>query len=173
MNLWGIIIPLVEIHHGRNTDDQAVKAVRDLMIRVGKKPIFVRKEIPGFIVNRIQAAYNREIMYLLEQGVATPEDLDMASRASYGFRLACLGPLAIQDMNGLDTLLKAGTVIRKSLCNATEPSSALVKKVEAGELGLKSEKGWYDYAGKSREQVLDERNRKLLQQLVLFNRLEK
>lgn len=166
------IIPLVEIHRGKNTKDEAVKVVRDLMIRVGKKPVMVRKEIPGFIVNRIQSAYNREIMYLLEQGVATPEDLDIAAKASYGFRLACLGPLEIQDMNGLDTLLRAGTVIRKSLCNSTEPSSALAMKVEAGELGLKSEKGWYDYSGKSKDQIIDERNRKLLQQLILFNRVE-
>lgn len=166
------IIPLVEIHRGKDTEDQAVLVVRDLMVRVGKKPVLVRKEIPGFIVNRIQSAYTREIMYLLEQGVATPEDLDAAAKASYGFRLACLGPLEIQDMNGLDTLLRAGTVIRKSLCNSTEPSSALAMKVKAGELGLKSEKGWYDYTGKSKEQILNERNRKLLQQLALFKQLE-
>ena len=77
------------------------------MIRIGKKPIVVRKEIPGFIVNRIQAAYNREVTYLLNEGVAKAEELDMAAKAGFGFRLACLGPLEIHDLNGLDVVLKA------------------------------------------------------------------
>lgn len=167
------IIPLVEIHRGEKTDDEAVEVVRDLMFRVGKKPIIVRKEILGFIVNRIQAALGREITYLIDEGVATPEDIDIAAKASYGFRLACLGPLEIQDMSGLDTMLRVGTVIRKSLCNSTEPSSALAKKVEAGELGVKSGKGWHDYKGRSIEEILNETNRKLLQQLVLYYNREK
>lgn len=167
------IMPLVEIHRGDKTDDEAVDVVRDLMFRVGKKPIMVRKEIPGFIVNRIQGALSREVSYLIDEGVATPEDLDMAAKASYGFRLACFGPLEIQDMSGLDTILRAGTVIRKSLCNSTAPSPTLAKKVEAGELGVKSGKGWHDYKGRSKEEILNEANRKLLQQLILYYSSEK
>ena len=145
---------------------------RDLMLSVGKRPILVRKEIPGFIVNRIQAAYNREVTYLLEEGVTTAEDLDLAAKASYGFRLARLGPLEIHDLNGLDTVLRSGEKTRKSICNATDPSAFLVEKVAKGELGVKTGKGWHDYTGRSREEILEQSNRKLLQQLVLFNRLE-
>jgi len=167
------IIPLVEIHRGSETDDRAIEVVRDLMYRIGKKPIMVMKEIPGFIVNRIQAALSREISYLVDEGVTTPEDLDVAAKASYGFRLACFGPFEIQDMNGLDSILKARNIIVKSLCNSTAPSDVLVKKVEAKELGVKSGRGWYDYKGMSREEIRGKTNRKLLQQLILYYSREK
>jgi 3-hydroxyacyl-CoA dehydrogenase len=163
------IIPLVEIHRGEKTGTESVELTRELMLKVGKQPILVRKEIPGLIVNRIQAAYNREVTYLMDEGVATPEDLDLAARASYGFRLACLGPLEIHDLNGLDVVLKAGGRTRKYICNSREHSPSLVKKVEAGELGVKTGKGWHDYKGSSREEIIEQTNRKLLQQLILFN----
>ena len=167
------IIPLVEIHGGKRTDEKTISITRELMVKVGKRPIVVRKEIPGFIVNRIQAAYNREVTYLLDEGVATAEELDMAAKAGFGFRLACLGPLEIHDLNGLDVVLKAGGKTRQSICNDREPSPSLVKKVEKGELGVKTGKGWHDYQGQTREEVLEQSNRKLLQQLALFKALEK
>ena len=167
------IIPLVEIHGGEKTAEESISIARELMIRVGKKPIIVRKEVPGFIVNRIQAAYNREVMHLLKEGVATAEDIDAAAKAGFGFRLACLGPLEIHDLNGLDVVLKAGGRTRQSICNDREPSPLLVEKVEKGELGVKAGKGWHDYHGRTREEVLDQANRKLLQQLVLFRALDK
>lgn len=167
------IIPLVEIHSGKHTRAEAVSVTRELMLRAGKRPIIVRKEITGFIVNRIQAAYNREVTYLLDEGVASAEDLDLAAKASYGFRLACLGPLEIHDLNGLDVVLRSGSRTKKAICNTTEPSPSLVRKVEAGELGVKSGKGWHDYKGSSREEILEQSNRKLLQQLVLFHSREK
>ena len=166
------IVPLVEIHGGNRTRPEAIDCAMELAKRVGKRPIRVKKEMPGMIVNRIQAAYNREVTYLLEQGVASAEDLDMAARASYGFRLSCLGPLQIHDLNGLDIILKAGGKTRSTLFNGTESSALLVQKVEAGELGIKTGKGWHDYAGRTREEVQDQCNRKLLKQLVTFNAQE-
>lgn len=167
------IIPLVEIHRGQNTEDEVVEVTRGLMLSVGKKPVLVRKEVPGFIVNRITGAMQREVQYLIDEGIVTPEDLDTAIKASYGFRLACLGPMEAEDMIGLDTSARVSAQIFKVLSNATEPSPALIEKVNKGELGIKSGKGWYDYTGKSRAQIMEERNRKLLKQLVLFNAHEK
>lgn len=167
------IMPLVEIHRGKKTGDAAVETTRQLMLRVGKKPILVQKEIPGFIVNRIQGAYNREINYLIDEGVATPQDIDMAAKASFGFRLANLGPLEIQDLSGLDIILRSRAAMSRNLCNATEPSSSLAAKVAAGQLGLKSGKGWYDYQGRSRAKVMEQANRKLLRQLIDFNSRQK
>lgn len=167
------IMPLVEIHRGQHTEDEVVEVARELMLRIGKKPILVRKEVPGFVINRIQAAMGRESNYLVYTGVVTPEDLDIAVKASYGFRLACIGPMESSDMMGLDTVLRASEQIYKVLNSATEPSPALIERVQRGELGVKSGKGWYDYTGKSRAQVMEERDRKLLQQLVLFNQIEK
>lgn len=167
------IIPLVEIHRGQQTTDEVTQVTRQLMLRVGKKPVLVRKEVPGFIINRITGAMEREIDYLLDDGIITPEDLDIAIKGSFGFRLACLGPMEAEDMIGLDTAMRASEQIFKVLSNTTRPSPKLVEKVRNGELGIKSGKGWYDYTGRSRAQIIEERNRKLLQQLVLFNAREK
>jgi len=166
------IMPLVEIHYGPKTKDEVISTTKALMIKVGKKPILVRKEIPGFIVNRIQAAMGREIMYLIDEGVTTPEDIDIAAKASYGFRNACIGTIEGLDMVGLDTLIAVGKQLFKSLDNSTEEPPYLYDMVKRGELGVKSGKGFYDYKGKSRAQILDEQNRKLLRQLTLFNLLE-
>jgi len=167
------IMPLVEIHRGKRTSDEAVQATRDLMLQVGKKPVTVKKEIPGFIVNRIQGAIFREIGYLLDEGVASPEDIDMATKAMYGFRLSCVGPMEADDMIGLDTSARVSANLFKTLSNRMEPSATLLDKVNRGELGIKTGSGWYDYGGKTRAQVLDEINRRLLKQLILFRAANK
>ncbi|HXZ29894.1 MAG TPA: 3-hydroxyacyl-CoA dehydrogenase NAD-binding domain-containing protein [Dehalococcoidia bacterium] len=162
------IMPLVEIHRGKYTSEKVVETTSDLMLQVGKKPILVKKEIPGFIVNRIQGAIFREISYLLDEGIATPEDIDMAAKAMYGFRLSCIGPMEADDMIGLDTSARVSANIFKTLSNRAEPSATLLDKVKRGELGIKTGSGWYNYRGKTRTQILDEINRRLLRQLVLF-----
>lgn len=164
------IVPLVEIHGGEQTSETTIGFARQLMLKVGKQPIVIRKVLPGFIINRMQAAFNREVIHMLEQGVAAAEELDMAAKACFGFRLACLGPLEIHDLNGLDIVLKSWARTRPSLCNDTAPATSIVRMVERGDLGVKTGKGWHDYKGESREAVLARSNDKLLQQLVLFNR---
>ena len=167
------IIPAVEIHRGEHTSDDAVHVTRELMIRVGKKPVIVQKAVPGFIINRLTGAMEREIDYLIDEGIVTPEDLDTAVKASYGFRLACLGPMEAEDMIGLDTSARVSERVFKVLSNRTEPSPKLLEKVERGELGIKSGKGWYDYTGRSSEDVGNRINRRLLEQLILFRKAEK
>ncbi len=162
------IIPLVEVHRGSDTSETAFEETQRLMRASGKKTVLVRKERPGFIVNRIMGAIEREIDYLLDEGIVTPEDLDVAIKSSTGFRFACLGPMEVEDMIGLDTAMRVSDRVFKGLSNATAPSPILVDKVNRGELGIKSGKGWYDYSGKTREQVLEEKNRRLLPQLKLF-----
>ncbi len=162
------IIPLVEIHRGSACSDAAFAETRRLLEASGKKTVLVRKERPGFIVNRLMGALEREIDYLLDEGIVTPEDLDVAVKASTGFRFACLGPMELEDMIGLDIAATVSGRVFKGLSNATEPSPMLLEKVEKGELGIKSGKGWYDYSGKTREEVLKEKNSRLLPQLKLF-----
>jgi 3-hydroxybutyryl-CoA dehydrogenase len=162
------IIPLVEMHRGSECSDATFDETKRLMEASGKKTVLVRKERPGFIVNRIMGAIEREIDYLLDEGIVTPEDLDVAIKSSTGFRFACLGPMEVEDMIGLDVAMVVSSRVFKGLSNATEPSPILVEKVERGELGIKAGKGWYDYSGKTREEVLEEKNRRLLPQLKLF-----
>jgi 3-hydroxyacyl-CoA dehydrogenase len=166
------IIPAVEIHKGKHTADSVVKQTRALMIRTNKKPVIVQKTVPGFIINRLTGSMEREIDYLIDEGIVTPEDLDIAVKASIGFRLACMGPQAQEDMIGLDTSARVSGNVFKVLSNKTEPSPVLLEKVGRGELGIKSGKGWYDYSGKTRDQVNDTINRRLLKQLALFRSVE-
>lgn len=167
------IIPVVEIHRGEKTTDETVNISKTFLQSVGKKPVMVRKIVPGFIVNRLTGAIEREIDYLLDNGIVTPEDLDIAVKGSIGFRLACLGPMEVEDMIGLDIAARVSGRIFKVLSNADGPSPDLVAKVNKGELGIKSGKGWYDYTSKLKTEVLDEKNRKLLQQLALYKSREK
>jgi 3-hydroxybutyryl-CoA dehydrogenase len=167
------IIPAVEVHKGEKTTDETVEFTRALLIKSGKKPIMVRKTFPGFLINRLTGAMEREIDFLLDEGVVTPEDLDEAVKGSIGFRGACLGPQEAEDMIGLDTSATVSARIFKALSNRTDVSKELLDKVKAGDLGIKTGKGWYDYAGKSREQVLDANNRKLLRQLAVYREREK
>jgi 3-hydroxyacyl-CoA dehydrogenase len=166
------IIPAVEIHRGKDTDEDVVDRTRELMIRTGKKPVMVQKTVPGFIINRLTGAMEREIDFLIDEGIVTPQDLDTAVRASYGFRLACMGPMAQEDLIGLDTSARVSGNVFKVLSNKTEPSPVLIEKVEKGELGIKSGKGWYDYTGQTQEEVHDKINRRLLKQLALFRSVE-
>jgi 3-hydroxyacyl-CoA dehydrogenase len=162
------IMPLVEVHRGSQTTDETYAETIGLMEASGKKTVLVRVERPGFIVNRLMGALEREIDYLLDEGIVTPEDLDIAVKSSTGFRFACLGPMELEDMIGLDIAATVSGRVFKGLSNATEPSPMLLEKVDKGELGIKAGKGWYDYSGKTRTEVLEENNRKLLRQLKLF-----
>ncbi len=162
------IIPLVEIHRGSDCSAATYAETTRLLEASGKNTVLVRVERPGFIVNRLMGALEREIDYLLDEGIATPEDLDVAVKSSTGFRFACLGPMELEDMIGLDIAATVSGRVFKGLSNATEPSPLLLEKVEKGELGIKAGKGWYDYAGRTREEVLREKNAKLLPQLKLF-----
>jgi len=163
------IIPAVEIHKGKATNESVITTITDLMNWVGKLPVLVRKEVPGFVINRLTGAMEREIDYLLDEGVVSPEDLDRAVKGSYGFRLACLGPMEAEDMIGLDTAARASANIFPTLSNAQVPSSQLLEKVERGELGIKSGEGWYHYPDNTQSETLGRNNRRLLQQLKLFD----
>jgi len=166
------IIPAVEVHTGKDTSNETIERTMTLMKRVGKKPVRVRKEVPGFIINRLTGAMEREIDYLLDEGVVTPEDLDIAVKASYGFRLACLGPMEAEDMIGLDTAARASANLFPTLSNSAEPSPGIFEKVERGELGIKSGKGWYDYPDDAKTVLIERNNTRLLQQLKIFNSRE-
>lgn len=156
------IMPLVEIVPGPKTSPLVISKTRELMLQIGKKPIVIKKDIPGFLVNRIQVAMKREIDYLLEQGIADVEDIDIAVKTSFGLRLSCFGPFEVSDMVGLDTSFRVAQRLYKELDNRTEPSPILEEKVRRGHLGIKTGQGWYDYSGRSVSQILEERDRKLL-----------
>jgi 3-hydroxybutyryl-CoA dehydrogenase len=162
------IIPLVEVHRGSQTSDAAFELTERMMKESGKNTALVRKEMPGFIVNRVMGAITRECAFILDEGICTPEDLNTAIKSSTGFRFACLGPMEVDDMIGLDICATVSGRVFPRLSNATGPSKLILERVERGELGIKTGKGWLDYGGRTRAEILEEKNRALLPQLKLF-----
>jgi 3-hydroxybutyryl-CoA dehydrogenase len=142
------IVPAVEVVPGENTSTEALEITLGLLRKIGKKPIRILKQIPGFLVNRIQTAMFREILSLLEQGVATPEDIDAAVKESFGFRLAVIGPLQTMDMGGLDLIFKGIKYLYPFIDRSIDVQKTLREKVERDELGLKTGKGFFQYEEK-------------------------
>jgi 3-hydroxybutyryl-CoA dehydrogenase len=143
------IVPLVELIRGPDTSDATVATVRDLLLQVGKRPAVVQKEVPGFIGNRLQAALVREALALVDQGVATPADIDSVVKYSFGRRLAVAGVFQIGDLAGLDVYLSVGRLLFPSLNSSSDVPEVLREKVDNGELGAKTGRGFYSWTAES------------------------
>ena len=139
------IVPTVEVVKSEHTGDAAMETAYDLLTRVGKVPVKINIELPGFIINRIQIAMVREIFDLYEKGVASAADIDKAIKGSIGFRLAGIGQLLTADLGGLDIWYKVCKNLLPHIRSSTEVSEALEHLVSQGHLGIKSGKGFYDY----------------------------
>lgn len=145
------LVPLVEVVRGPETSDETFEAMFALMLKVGKKPVALQKELPGFIGNRLQIALLRECLSLVEKGYATPEDIDTVVRYGFGRRLSAAGPFAISDIAGWDTLLAVGDQLIGDL-DASQTVPGIVKEmVDRGELGVKTGKGFYDWTPETGE----------------------
>jgi 3-hydroxybutyryl-CoA dehydrogenase len=139
------LTPVVEVVPGPHTGAAVVQATMQILARIGKQPIHVRRELPGFLVNRVQVAIQREVWDLVDRGVATPEEIDAAIRGTVGFRFAAMGPLEIHDFAGLDIQLATYRNLVGEICSETSPPRALEELVAAGHLGIKTGRGFYDY----------------------------
>jgi 3-hydroxybutyryl-CoA dehydrogenase len=139
------LVPIVEVVPDEFTDRRIVEGMCRFIVRIGKIPVPLKKPLPGFLVNRIQAAMVREILWIMEQDVAELEDIDNAIRWTIGFRLATMGPLELIDFGGLDTWLSLLHNVMPSLSNSKVPSTILSDKVARGALGTKSGKGFFDW----------------------------
>jgi len=139
------IVPLVEVVLGPDTDRSAADALSAFMRRCGSVPILVRKDVPGFIGNRLQHALGREAFSLIQEGIATPEDIDAAVRFGFGFRYLAAGPVMQKEHAGLDVHAAAAATIYPSLSNVTVPPAVLADKPPAGLLGMKSGQGFYTW----------------------------
>ncbi|NYT25678.1 3-hydroxyacyl-CoA dehydrogenase family protein [Alcaligenaceae bacterium] len=152
------VIPLVEVVACDRTSPATADRVLGLLRGVGKLPILVRKDIPGFIANRLQHALAREAMSLLEKGVATAQDIDTVARWSLGIRLALTGPLEQRDLNGLDIHHAIAGYLYPDLENRRTPPDVLSDKVGRGQLGVKSGQGFYDWDTPERRRALESKD---------------
>ncbi len=159
------IIPAVEIIRGAETADSTCRVLMELMRHIGKHPVLVQKEIPGFVAARLQMAIIREALYLVEEEVATAADVDAAVKHGLGLRWALLGPLETADLGGLDVFNTVAGYLNQELCDAKQSPKVLRDLVATGNLGAKSGSGFYDYPEGRAQQILAERDEKLLRLL--------
>ena len=127
-----------------------------------KKPVELKKEVPGFIANRLQFALFREAQFLLEEGVASREDIDAAVIYSIGRRLSVTGPLASADMGGLDVFSAISDYLFPNLSNAKSSLPILKNLVENNKLGIKTAKGYYTWNRSFSEEMNNSREAELI-----------
>jgi 3-hydroxybutyryl-CoA dehydrogenase len=159
------IIPLVEVVPGRHTAPATVDATLARLERLGKVPVRCN-DSPGFIGPRMQVLLMNEAVRLVEEGVATPEDVDKAFRAGMGFRYASVGIFEFIDWGGVDILYRASRYMRDALGDDRfRPARLVEQKMAYNELGPKTGRGFFDYAGDKRHTFETQKIRALLRQL--------
>lgn len=152
------LVPLVEIVKHEKTNDHVVELTMELMRKIGKSPVLLKKEVAGFIANRLQTALAREAFYLLKEGVADAHDIDTVVKAGPGFRWAFIGPMETMDFGGLDIWKKGLDNLAPVLDQSQGAPSFLNERVNNGDLGAKSGKGIYSYADISIAEKIKERD---------------
>jgi 3-hydroxybutyryl-CoA dehydrogenase len=160
------LIPLVEVVPGAESSSQAVDLTFDLLKFVGKHPVKVKKDVPGFVGNRLQHALWREAISIVDQGIADPATVDEVIKNSFGIRLPVLGPIETADMVGLDLTLQIHNYILKYIERSTEPAPILKQKVEKGELGFKTGRGFQEW----NQESIQQSRKQLLEYLIRWNR---
>ena len=156
------IIPMIEVIAGERTDEAVVTTIRDLIRGIGLLPVVVKKDVPGFVENRVLYALLREAVDLVERGVIDPEDLDTCVSWGIGYKIAVIGPMALLDMAGLDIYKSVSSFLNADLCNRSDIAPAVAEKVAARKLGLKSGEGMFSYGRGTIPALQAERARKLV-----------
>lgn len=154
------LLPLVEVVPGEETSERTVNRLVDLLEDVDRNPIVLEREVPGFVWNRIQFAVVRECMHLLEEGVASLEDIDAAVRDGYALRTAVVGPFETMDLASLDLFQTIAGNLYPELCDDDEPSEVFDEYLSAGRNGVQDGAGFYEYDD-APEEVVNRRNRRV------------
>jgi len=157
------LMPLVEVVPGARTNPETVQTTVELMKRLGKKAVALKKESLGFVGNRIQDAVLRECYHIIEEGIADPEAIDEIVLASVGLRWSILGPVTSADLGGLDIFYNSSIYLYSDLANYDGPDPVLEKKIRSGDLGLKTGKGFYDWSGGKGAETVRMRDKKMLE----------
>ena len=156
------LVDLCDVVGSERTDPAVVETVRNVVAAMGKAPVTMKRFTPGYIANRIQAAMMMEVHWLLDGGYATPRDIDDAIIHGLALRMPILGAVAKADFTGL-RLLQAELANRSyEPPPARTSSSTLERLIAEGRTGVDAGKGYFDWGGRSAEELLAERDRKLL-----------
>jgi 3-hydroxybutyryl-CoA dehydrogenase len=160
------LIPLVEVVRTEETADWCIGMIYNLMRDVGKEPVVVNKDVPGFIANRMQHALWREAFAIIDEGICDAETVDIAVRNSFGLRLPVLAPVTNADLVGLDLTLAIHDYILPHLDASPEPSKTLREKVAAQQLGFKTGSGFLNWSTKSIQATRDDLSTYIMETLA-------
>ena len=144
---------MVEVVESDRSSEACVLAMIELLNYVGKKPIHVKKDVTGFVANRMQHALWREAIALIDEGVCDPETIDIAVKNSFGLRLPVLGPIENADLVGLDLTQDIHNVVLADINADPTPAKVLSDKVTTGELGMKTGKGFRNWSPEQADAV--------------------
>ncbi|HEX2826475.1 MAG TPA: 3-hydroxyacyl-CoA dehydrogenase NAD-binding domain-containing protein [Burkholderiales bacterium] len=139
------LVPLVEIVSSDATDPNIAQQTVELMKKLGKAPIWVKKDVPGFVGNRIQHAMMREALWLIQDGIVDAEGVDVAVRYGFGFRFIACGPVMQKEMSGWDTNYLVGTALYPHLYKNDAPPPIVKELMDKKQLGMKTKKGFWDW----------------------------
>jgi 5-formyl-3-hydroxy-2-methylpyridine 4-carboxylate dehydrogenase len=156
------IIPMIEVISGEKTAPETAEAVVALIRRLGLLPVVVKKDVPGFVENRILYAIMREALDLVERGVVAPQDLDTCVSWGIGYKLSVVGPMALLDMAGLDIYRSVASYLNADLSDRKDVSPLIGERVEAGKLGLKAQEGLFAYTPERVKELQAERAARLV-----------
>ncbi len=156
------IIPMIEVIAGEQTAPDTVEAVRGLIRALGLLPVVVKKDVPGFVENRVLYALLREVVDLVERGVIEPEDMDTCVSWGIGYKLAVIGPMALLDMAGMDIYHSVSSFLNADLADRKDVAPLVERQMAAGKLGIKSGQGLYTYTPERIAELQRERARKLV-----------
>jgi 3-hydroxybutyryl-CoA dehydrogenase len=159
------LMPLVEIVKGAKTSDEAAEALRAVLVECGKTPVVVRQDRPGQLGNRLQMALVREAAYIVEEGIASADDVDTVARNGFGLRMPAYGILEHQDVVGLNLGLAVVEYVARDLYNEPRAPEYFRELVRRGELGASTGKGFYDWSVKSAGEVRARRDAFLIEVL--------
>lgn len=163
------LVPLVEIVRHEKTADEVVETTMTLMEKIGKSPVLLKKDVPGFIANRLQTALMREAFSLLADGVADAREIDTVMKDGLGFRWAFVGPIETADLGGLDTWQRVMDNLAPELDKSQTAPVIIQELVKKGDLGTKTGAGIYSYAETSVADRLHERD----EQFIRLGKLKK
>ncbi|MFP4344790.1 MAG: 3-hydroxyacyl-CoA dehydrogenase family protein [Anaerolineales bacterium] len=166
------IVPLVEVIRGEQTSDHTVDIIYRVTEKLGKVPVRINKDVPGFASNRLQFAVLREALYLVQEGVVSAEDVDRTLKNGVGFRYPWLGPLETADLGGLDIFHSVAQYLLPELSTLQSTPDFFDRLIEGGKLGIKTGEGFYDYQALSQEEILRKRDLYFIRQLKLIREIE-
>ena len=156
------LIPMNEVIAGERTSSEAVATVEELTRRIGYHPVTLKKEVPGFVENRVLYAIMRECLALMDEGVIDAEGLDLCVQWGIGYKLAVIPPIHLLDVAGLDIYTSVASYLNQDLSNESGVSSTAQKLHDEGRLGIKAGGGFFDYTPEQAQQLQQERAGKLV-----------